>query len=228
MSDPGQSSRTKLNRLSYKASSKLSDLHSIIDENLVAHVGLIENGHPLVIPMTYGRNGNTLFLHGSSGSRLMRLLAENSSVCVSITELNALKVARSNFNSGMHYRSAVIFGRARLLEDEEKMEALDLISDSLIPGRVAEARPMTKKEAAATIIVAVGLDEASVKISVNEVDDPEEDLGLGYWAGIVPLTRGVGAVIPADTESSELPVPESVRRFVERHQSTQRQTPSAD
>jgi nitroimidazol reductase NimA-like FMN-containing flavoprotein (pyridoxamine 5'-phosphate oxidase superfamily) len=218
MSQPGQSSRTELKRLPYKASFNVSDLHSIIDENLVAHVGLVEKGMPLVIPMTYGRDHDTLFLHGSSGSRLMRLLADNPSVCVSITELNALKVARSNFNSGMHYRSAVIFGTARLLEDDEKLSALDLISDSLIPGRVAEARPMTNKEAAATIIVAVKLDEASVKISVNEVDDPEEDMNLGYWAGIVPLKRDVGDIIPADSESKSLPIPQSVRRFVERHE----------
>ena len=218
MSQLGQSSRTELKRLPYKASFNVSDLHSIIDENLVAHVGLVEKGMPLVIPMTYGRDHDTLFLHGSSGSRLMRLLADNPSVCVSITELNALKVARSNFNSGMHYRSAVIFGTARLLQDDEKLAALDLISDSLIPGRVAEARPMTKKEAAATIIVALKLDEASVKISVNEVDDPEEDMNLGYWAGIVPLTRGVGKVIPADAESQSLQIPESIKRFVERHQ----------
>ena len=218
MSRPGQTNRTELKRLAYKASFETSDLHSILDANLVAHVGLVENGQPLVIPMTYGRSGDTLYLHGSSGSRLMRLLADNPQVCVSVTELNALKVARSNFNSGMHYRSAVIFGEARLLEDEEKLEALDLVSNALIPGRVAEARPMTKKEAAATIIVAVPLNEASVKISVNEVDDPEEDMGIGYWAGVVPLVRGVGEVIPADKESRELPVPESVRRFVERHQ----------
>ena len=218
MSRPGQTNRTELKRLAYKASFETSDLHSILDANLVAHVGLVENGQPLVIPMTYGRSGDTLYLHGSSGSRLMRLLADNPQVCVSVTELNALKVARSNFNSGMHYRSAVIFGQARLLEDEEKLAALDLVSNALIPGRVAEARPMTKKEAAATIIVAVPLNEASVKISVNEVDDPEEDMGIGYWAGVVPLVRGVGEVIPADKESRELPVPESVRRFVERHQ----------
>jgi hypothetical protein len=218
MSRPGQTNRTELKRLAYKASFETSDLHSILDANLVAHVGLVENGQPLVIPMTYGRSGDTLYLHGSSGSRLMRLLADNPQVCVSVTELNALKVARSNFNSGMHYRSAVIFGEARLLEDEEKLAALDLVSNALIPGRVAEARPMTKKEAAATIIVAVPLNEASVKISVNEVDDPEEDMGIGYWAGVVPLVRGVGEVIPADKESRELPVPESVRRFVERHQ----------
>ena len=218
MSRPGQTDRTELKRLAYKASFETSDLHSILDENLVAHVGLVENGQPLVIPMTYGRSGDTLYLHGSSGSRLMRLLADSPQVCVSVTELNALKVARSNFNSGMHYRSAVIFGKVRLLEDEKKLAALDLISNALIPGRVSEARPMTKKEAAATIIIALPLDEASVKISVNEVDDPEEDMGLGYWAGIVPLLRGVGEVIPADKESRELPMPESVRRFAERHQ----------
>ena len=218
MTQPGQTSRTELKRLAYKASFETSDLHSILDDNLVAHVGLVEDGKPLVIPMTYGRSENTLFLHGSSGSRLMRLLADNPNVCVSITELNALKVSRSNFNSGMHYRSAVVFGKARLLEDEEKLAALDLISDSLIPGRVAEARPMTKKEAAATIIVALALDEASVKISTNEVDDPEEDMNRGFWAGIVPLIRSVGEVIPADSESRSLPIPESVRRFAERQQ----------
>lgn len=218
MTQPGQTSRTELKRLAYKASFETSDLHSILDDNLVAHVGLVEDGKPLVIPMTYGRSENTLFLHGSSGSRLMRLLADNPNVCVSITELNALKVSRSNFNSGMHYRSAVVFGKARLLEDEEKLAALDLISDSLIPGRVAEARPMTKKEAAATIIVALALDEASVKISTNEVDDPEEDMNRGFWAGIVPLIRSVGEIIPADNESRSLPIPESVRRFAERQQ----------
>jgi len=218
MTQPGQTSRTELKRLAYKASFETSDLHSILDDNLVAHVGLVEDGKPLVIPMTYGRSENTLFLHGSSGSRLMRLLADNPNVCVSITELNALKVSRSNFNSGMHYRSAVVFGKARLLEDEEKLAALDLISDSLIPGRVAEARPMTKKEAAATIIVALALDEASVKISTNEVDDPEEDMNRGFWAGIVPLIRSVGEIIPADSESRSLPIPESVRRFAERQQ----------
>ena len=218
MTQPGQTSRTELKRLAYKASFETSDLHSILDDNLVAHVGLVEDGKPLVIPMTYGRSENTLFLHGSSGSRLMRLLADNPNVCVSITELNALKVSRSNFNSGMHYRSAVVFGKARLLEDEEKLAALDLISESLIPGRVAEARPMTKKEAAATIIVALALDEASVKISTNEVDDPEEDMNRGFWAGIVPLIRSVGEIIPADSESRSLPIPESVRRFAERQQ----------
>ena len=215
---PGSTERTTVRRISHKASNELSDLYSILDDNLVAHVALVENGEPIVIPMTYGRDGNTLYLHGSTGSRLMRLLAQNPSVCISITELNALKVARSTFNSGMHYRAAVIFGKAELVRDENKLRALDALSDGLIPGRNLEARPTTKKELAATIIISVELDETSVKISKNEVDDPEEDMNLGYWAGIIPLTTIAGTAIPADLESESLPIPPSIQRFIEKRQ----------
>jgi nitroimidazol reductase NimA-like FMN-containing flavoprotein (pyridoxamine 5'-phosphate oxidase superfamily) len=215
---PGSTERTTVRRISHKASNELSDLYSILDDNLVAHVAVVENGEPIVIPMTYGRDGNTLYLHGSTGSRLMRLLAQNPSVCISITELNALKVARSTFNSGMHYRAAVIFGKAELVSDEDKLRALDALSEGLIPGRNSEARPTTKKELAATIIISVELDETSVKISKNEVDDPEEDLNLGYWAGIIPLTTIAGRAIPADAESESLPIPPSIQRFIEKRQ----------
>jgi hypothetical protein len=215
---PGSTERTTVRRISHKASNELSDLYSILDDNLVAHVAVVENGEPIVIPMTYGRDGNTLYLHGSTGSRLMRLLAQNPSVCISITELNALKVARSTFNSGMHYRAAVIFGKAELVSDENKLRALDALSDGLIPGRNLEARPTTKKELAATIIISVELDETSVKISKNEVDDPEEDMNLGYWAGIIPLTTIAGTAIPADLESESLPIPPSIQRFIEKRQ----------
>ena len=213
MANPGSTDRTKLNRLSYKASGSTDDLYSVLDDNLVAHVGLVQDGKPIVIPMAYGRVGNTLYLHGSSGSRLMRLLADEPEVCVSITELRALKVARSTFNSGMHYRSVVIFGSARLINDEEKDQALNALSDAMIPGRVAEVRPSKKKELAATVIVAVELDETSVKISVNEVDDDEEDLNQGVWAGTLPIETKWGVPIAADEEAERLPIPESVRRL---------------
>jgi len=213
---PGQSERTKLKRLDYKASESQDDLYAILDDNFVVHVALVADGQPLVIPMAYGRVGNTLYLHGSTGSRLMRMLATNPAVCISLTELTALKISRSTFNSGMHYRSVVIFGNARIIPDEEKAIALDALSDSLVPGRVAESRPMTKKEVAATIIVAVELDETSVKISTNEVDDPEEDMNLGDWAGIIPLESRFGKPIPADEESAKLPIPESIQRITRR------------
>jgi nitroimidazol reductase NimA-like FMN-containing flavoprotein (pyridoxamine 5'-phosphate oxidase superfamily) len=214
MANPGSSKRTELNRLSYKASHSVEDLYSILDANLVAHVALVQDGKPVVIPMAYSRVENRIYLHGSTGSRLMRLLAGEPEVCVSITELNALKIARSNFNSGMHYRSVVIFGQAHLVDDEHKDEALNAMSDAMLPGRVAEVRGSKKKELAATLIVSVSLDECSVKISVNEVDDDEDDLNQGTWAGIVPLKQGYGEPIPADEEAASLPIPESVRRLI--------------
>ena len=213
MANPGGTERTKLNRISHKASHEVSDLYSILDDNLVAHVGLVQDGRPLVIPMAYGRDGDIIYLHGSSGSRLMRLLHDEPEVCVSITELKALKVARSTFNSGMHYRSVVIFGKASLVADEDKDRALDALSNSMIPGRPAEVRSSTKKELAATIIVSLRLDECSVKISVNEVDDDEADLNQGTWAGIVPINSSFGTPIPADEEAAGLEVPESVKRL---------------
>ncbi len=213
MANPGGTERTKLNRISYKASHEVSDLYSILDNNLVAHVGLVQDGRPLVIPMAYGRIDDIIYLHGSSGSRLMRLLANQPDVCVSITELTALKVARSTFNSGMHYRSVVIFGKATLIADDKKDEALNALSNAMIPGRVAEVRASTKKELAATIIVSLPLDECSVKISVNEVDDDEQDLNKGTWAGIVPFINTIGEPIPADEEAAGLEVPASVRNL---------------
>jgi nitroimidazol reductase NimA-like FMN-containing flavoprotein (pyridoxamine 5'-phosphate oxidase superfamily) len=216
MANPGGTERTKLNRISYKASHEVSDLYSILDNNLVAHVGLVQDGRPLVIPMAYGRIDDIIYLHGSSGSRLMRLLANQPDVCVSITELTALKVARSTFNSGMHYRSVVIFGRATVIADDKKDEALNALSNAMIPGRVAEVRASTKKELAATIIVSLPLDECSVKISVNEVDDDEQDLNKGTWAGIVPFINTIGEPIPADEEAAGLEVPASVRNLTKR------------
>lgn len=213
MANPGGTERTKLNRISYKASHEVSDLYSILDDNLVAHVGLVQDGRPLVIPMAYGRVDDVIYLHGSSGSRLMRLLRDEPEVCVSITELKALKVARSTFNSGMHYRSVVIFGKASLVADEDKDRALDALSNAMIPGRPAEVRSNTKKELAATIIVSLPLDECSVKISVNEVDDDEADLNQGTWAGIVPINTSFGTPIPADEEAAGLEVPDSVKRL---------------
>jgi len=216
MANPGGTERTKLNRISHKASHDVSDLYSILDDNLVAHVGLVQDGRPLVIPMAYGRVDDIIYLHGSSGSRLMRLLAEEPEVCVSITELRALKVARSTFNSGMHYRSVVIFGKASLVSDADKDKALSAVCNSMIPGRVQEVRANTKKELAATIIISLPLDECSVKISVNEIDDDEQDLNKGTWAGIVPFISTIGEPIPADEEAAGLEVPESVRRLSKR------------
>lgn len=214
MAQPGSTERTELKRIAHKASHSQAELYRILDSNLVAHVGLIFDGAPLVIPMAYGRVGNTLYLHGSSGSRLMRALSLNPAVCISITHLKALKVARSTFNSGMNYDSVVIFGDARLVPEERKAWALDAISDAILPGRVTEVRPSSKKEAAATLIIELELDETSVKISNGEVEDEPEDLGTGVWAGIVPIRTSVGEPVPSDAETAALELPQSVKRFI--------------
>lgn len=214
MATPGSTERTTLKRIAHKASFSQQELYRILDSNLVAHVGIVFDDAPLVIPMTYGRVGNTLYLHGSSGSRLMRALAQNPKVCISITKLNALKVARSTFNSGMNYDAAVIFGEAKLVEDDKKAWALDAISDAILPGRMEEVRPSTKKEAAATLIIEVELDETSVKISNGMVEDEPEDLGTGVWAGLVPIRTVVGEPTPADDETAALELPQSVKRFI--------------
>jgi hypothetical protein len=213
MPQPGTTDKTKLNRLSQKASHSQDELYSILDSNLVAHVGIVFEDKPLVIPMAYGRVGNLIYLHGSSGSRLMRALANEPELCVSITELTAIKVARSTFNSGMHYRSVVIFGKAELVPDELKDQALNAISDAMLPGRVKEVRPSTKKELAASLIISLSLKETSVKIAVNQDDDDPEDLGKGTWSGIIPFITSIGEIIPADQEASGLEIPESVREF---------------
>jgi uncharacterized protein len=214
--DLGGTERTTLRRMADRASFSREDLYSIIDDALVAHVGFVTDGKPVVIPMACGRAGDDLLLHGSSGSRLMRTLAQGAPVSVSITELTGLKVSRSTFESGMNYRSAVIFGDAVVLQGEAKAQALEQISDALLPGRVAETRSSTKKELAATIAISVPLNEASVKISDGPVSDDPVDLGTGVWAGQIELKLAAGAVTPADDESASLEVPESVRRFVER------------
>lgn len=208
--------RTKLRRYASSASFSVADLHSIIDSNLVAHVGFVQDGSPVVIPMACGRDGNELLLHGSTGSRLMRTLAEGAEVAVSITELTALKVSRSTFESGMNYRSAVIFGTAKLIEGEAKVRGLERISDALLPGRVAETRASVKKELAATLLISVELNEASVKISNGPVEDDPADLGTGVWAGLIPLRQVAGVPEPADAETEALPIPASVQRFVKR------------
>jgi uncharacterized protein len=212
----GKTERTTLRRMSDRASFDANDLYSIIDDALVAHVGFVVEGKPVVIPMACGRDDSTLLLHGSSGSRIMRALASGAAVSVSITELTGLKVSRSTFESGMDYRSAVIFGEAQLLAGDEKTRALEVISDALLPGRVSETRRSTKKELAATLAISVPLTEASVKISAGPVSDDPADLGTGVWAGKIALKLVAGEVTAADAESKGLPVPESVRQFVAR------------
>lgn len=212
----GETDRTRIRRLPDRASQSREDLYSILDANQIAHVAIAVEGVPHILPMAYARIDDHLYLHGSTGSRLMRALADDLEVCVAVTEYNGIKVARSTFNSGMGYRSAVIYGRFEDVSDTEKDTALNALSDVLVPGRSREVRPSNKRELAATRILRLSITEAAVKISAGQVEDEPEDLGTGVWAGFVPIERQYGTPIPADAETATLPIPASVQQLLNR------------
>lgn len=198
--------RTRIRRLPEKTCTDRAALNSILDEALVAHVGIVEDGQTYVLPMACARDGDRLLLHGSTGSRLMRHLAGGAAVCVTVTHLDGLVVARSAFNSSMHYRSAMILGHARQVDDVD--EALRLLTDHLLPGRSAQVRASTRKELAATMVLQVDLTEWSVKISDSPPEDEPEDLDEGVWAGVVPLATLMQTPVPAPDLRFDLTPPD--------------------
>ncbi len=190
-------------------------LDEIVDEALIAHVGVVRDGRPVVLPFACARDGDHLLLHGSTGAGVFRIAAEQP-VCVTITHLDGLVYARSLFESSMHYRCAVILGNAEVLEGAEQYDALARLSEHLMPGRTAEVRDHTRKELAATLVLRVSLDRASVKIGHSAADDPDDGESRSVWAGIVPLSVVAGDPISADDVPPEVPVPPSARAAVAR------------
>jgi nitroimidazol reductase NimA-like FMN-containing flavoprotein (pyridoxamine 5'-phosphate oxidase superfamily) len=160
---------------------------AILDEALICHLGFEVEGQPYVIPTLHARVGDVLYVHGSAASRMLRHAAGGAPVCVTVTLLDGLVLARSVFNHSVNYRSAIVFGRATLVEDDEKPAALRALTEQLAPGRWDEARQPTATELKATWILSLPLDEASAKVRAGpEVDEPE-DLDLPVWAGVVPV-----------------------------------------
>lgn len=190
--------RATVRRLPKRGLYDRSTINSILDEGLVCHVGLCVDGQPVVIPMAYGRDGERLILHGSAASRLMSNLAAGVDACVTVTLLDGLVLARSQFHHSMNYRSVVAFGRARAIEGTgEKLEALRALVEHLVPGRAEDSRPSSQQELDATAVLEFPLDECSAKIRTGPAVDARADLGLGYWAGIVPLSLEAGMPIAA-------------------------------
>jgi len=185
-----------------------SAINQLLDNQYVAHVGFIDqdNKLPFVIPMGFARDGDRILLHGSTGSRLMRQIAKGIDLCVTVTQLNAIVVARSAFNSSMNYESVMIFGVARVLEDSEKDLALERITEKLVPGMWNYGRPLASKEIAATLIAELSLDKLSAKSREGDPIDEEEDLALPIWAGLLPIETKVGKPITA-ANSAAIPVP---------------------
>jgi uncharacterized protein len=187
MTTPTGSSRTRIRRLPEKAVLDRAALYAVTDAGLVAHVGIAVGGQPFVMPCGYARDDDRLLLHGSTGSRLFRALASGLPACVTITLLDGLVVATSLFESSMHYRSAVVLGHGTALRGPAKRRALDVLSDALLPGRRADARPPSRRELAATTVIALPMDEWSVKVSDSPPEVVADDEGWSPWTGIVPL-----------------------------------------
>lgn len=207
--------RTTVKRLKERGAYDRETVYRILDEGLVAHVGFAVDGRPFVIPVAYARQGDRLILHGSVVSRLLTTLADGIETCVTVTLLDGLVLARSVFNHSMNYRSVAVFGVAVPIRDpEEKMAALEALTEHLVPGRWAEARRPSKKEAAATEVLALPIDEASAKVRTGPPGDAKADLALPVWAGVVPFALlAPGAPVPAPDLGAGIELPASVARY---------------
>jgi uncharacterized protein len=181
-------------------------IDAILDEGRFAHVGIVSEGQPFVIPMLYARNGSEIYLHGSPLSRLVKTLAEGVPLCLTVTLLDGLVLARSAFHSSMNYRSVVILGEGREIRDrEEKLEALRMIVDHVVPGRSDDARGPSDKELKATEVIALSINEASAKIRTGPPVDDAKDYALAVWAGEVPLSLVPGPPVPDERCNASVP-----------------------
>ena len=178
---------SQVRRLPERGTLERAAVHAILDEGLFCHVGFATERGPVVIPTLYARDGERLYLHGSPASRMLRALSRGVPLCITVTLVDGLVLARSVFNHSVNYRSVVVFGTATLVEDDEKREALRALTEQLAPGRWDEARQPTPTELKATSILALGLDEASAKVRTGAEEDDAEDLELPVWAGVVPV-----------------------------------------
>ncbi|MEV0589138.1 pyridoxamine 5'-phosphate oxidase family protein [Nonomuraea sp. NPDC050310] len=206
--------RTQLGRAKERAATDHSELHEVLDSGLICHLGVVRDGYPMVVPTCYGRIGDTLYLHGSTGARSLRL-GEGTQVCVTVTHVDGIVYSRSIFDHSVNYRSAMVYGEARLVTDEQEREdALRALSEQAAPGSWDYARRPSRKELAATSVLALSLAEASVKIRTGPPKDEPEDYALPVWAGVLPLvtTWGEPEADPLVLDGVELPVHIATRK----------------
>ena len=198
--------RTRVRRLPERAAYDRDTVHAILDEGFICHVGFVVDGQPFVVPTGYARAGETIYLHGSAGSRLG--LRPGMPVCVTVTLLDGIVLARSAFHHSFQYRSVVVLGRTRLVTDsEEKDEALSALVEHFVPGRSTDVRPGDRRELAATAVLALPLEEVSAKVRTGDPKDEEEDYDLPYWAGILPLSLQPGPPVSDSRLKPGIPVP---------------------
>jgi uncharacterized protein len=208
------SARSTVRRLAERALYDRESIAAVLDAGVVAHVGVLYQGAPVVIPMAYARIEETLYVHGSTASRMMRALKTGDAMCVTVTVVDGIVLARSAFNMSMNYRAVVVHGRARLVADaDERMAAFRAIMDHVVPGHWDEVRPPNDTELRQTLVTAVALDEASAKVRTGPSEEEPEDVDRPVWAGVIPLRTVAGAPIADDGVLEGVAPPWSVTAY---------------
>lgn len=214
--------RTRVVREPQRGVYDRATVNQILDEGFLCHVGFVVDGQPYVIPTAYGRDGDKLYIHGSAASRMLRNLDRGIPVCVTVTLLDGLVLARSVFNHSMNYRSVVILGIAKAITDrDEKLAALRAISEHIVPHRWDDVRQPNEKELKQTSVLRIPIDEFSAKVRVGPPVDDEEDYSFPTWAGVIPLEMRTGAAIP--DERCERELPEYLRSYSRLHRGTRQE-----
>jgi uncharacterized protein len=197
MDEIPRTDRTTVRRLPARGAYDRALIHSILDEGLICHVGFVADGRPFVIPTIHARVGDRLYVHGSPASRMLKAMAGGVEVCITVTLLDGLILARSAFHHSMNYRSVVLFGEARPVDDPaEKARVLQVLAEHLVPGRWRDIRVPTPGELKATSVLSLPIDEASAKVRTGPPVDDEDDYALPIWAGILPLSIAAGEPVP--------------------------------
>ena len=209
--------RTKVRRVPKRGHYDRETIYNVLDKNFTCHIGFIYNDYPVVIPTIYGRSGDRVFFHGASVSRMITTLEMGVPVCLSIHTVQGIVLARSAFHHSVNYESVVLFGKASLVEENnEKMRALKVISDHIVPGRWEEIREPNGQEMKGTKVLGMNIDESSAKIRTGPPVDDEEDYDLDIWAGVLPITTSFGSPVPDPRLKNGLSVPQSVHNLVNR------------
>lgn len=208
--------KSKVKRLHERGHYDKDTVYAILDAGMIAHIGYVIDDQPFVTPTAYWRDGNRIYWHGSAASRMLRAEAKGIPVCVTVTHLDGLVLARSGFHSSINYRSVMAFGTAQMVTDaDEKVHHLNRFIDRILPGRNATLRPIDPQEAKGTTVIWMEIEEASAKIRIGPPKDDEPDYALDCWAGVVPIAQVVGAAIADPKLKAGVAWPEHLKRFSE-------------
>ena len=212
--DLSRTPRTTLKRLPKRGSHEREVIERILDEGFICHVGFVVDGQPFVVPTGYARVADQLIIHGSQASRMLRALGQGIDVCVTVTLIDGLVLARSAFHHSMNYRSVMVFGRAKVIDDrEEKLQALFALSEHMIPGRWQDVREPSEEELRQTTVLMLPIEEGSAKIRTGPPLDDEEDYSLDVWAGVVPLKVVAETPISDPRLPANTPIPRYAARY---------------